>query len=576
MINIFAFIAKKLSIFDSYNTPDRQINTILDLDPFELRKNDISKLIFDLDQTVVIQGTSQIPEDILEKINAFKKEFGSNHICFLSNEFNEKRAAEIEKITEIKVVRSDFKKPSPKAFEQALKYLNVNASKSIAMIGDRLFTDILGAIKIGLYTIQVSPLSPQDDSPGARFFRFFEIPAQKYGFSSFIKLFLAFLTIAGIGLFEFIHMAKDFFTNSFMITISDNLNIIHFIFVGVVNFFYWSFTLPNLNFENRGKWYTGISYYFNTYPLFLRYLFSWILLIIAFFFKSLVPDYFLSIAIFYSFFIHLAMLASLSSFYHSHSGRVSRVFLDIIIIFIIGNTLEVSYTKYALIFLLVPVGTSSKHFDWAGCIITFIFSTAAAVYLLLPNVHEAVLFGGLFFGLMLMMKVDAYELTNPIDNFVDKFYSAEEFDTYDVLKHYAKILNCEAAFYIKSEDEGFYYSQYNKKDNNGPIHNISNKLTYNYLNEHSDLVIDSPNVSLYRLRKMQKSLLSEFKIQITIRPLPIEGIRSIMVCKVPDIEDKYLIFINSFTRNGITKMNFSKSHSRTMYLCSILLSNSLL
>ena len=48
-----------------------------------------------------------------------------------------------------------------------------------------------------------------------------------------------------------------------------------------------------------------------------------------------------------------------------------------------------------------------------------------------------------------------------------------------------------------------------------------------------------------------------------------------MVSEIPNNQKEYLMFINSFTKNGIAKKQFSLSHARTLYLSAILLSGNI-
>jgi len=53
-------------------------------------------------------------------------------------------------------------KPSKEAFEAVFEKLPPDATyKNTAMIGDQLFTDIIGANNLGMYTIYVRPMAPE-------------------------------------------------------------------------------------------------------------------------------------------------------------------------------------------------------------------------------------------------------------------------------------------------------------------------------------------------------------------------------------------------------------------------------
>ena len=86
--------------------------------------------------------------------------------CLLSNAAplakRIQRVKIIEKQIGIKAVFADKKKPSPDAFGQALDFLKLSPQES-GMVGDRIFTDIIGANHIGMKTVLVKPLNRKTD-----------------------------------------------------------------------------------------------------------------------------------------------------------------------------------------------------------------------------------------------------------------------------------------------------------------------------------------------------------------------------------------------------------------------------
>ena len=56
---------------------------------------------------------------------------------------------------------SKARKPSRRAFRQALATLGTT-EKETAVVGDQLFTDVLGGNRLGLYTVLVMPLSKRE------------------------------------------------------------------------------------------------------------------------------------------------------------------------------------------------------------------------------------------------------------------------------------------------------------------------------------------------------------------------------------------------------------------------------
>ncbi|HHW74588.1 MAG TPA: HAD hydrolase-like protein, partial [Firmicutes bacterium] len=52
-------------------------------------------------------------------------------------------------------------KPRRRAFRKALQILDLTASET-AVVGDQIFTDVLGGNRLGLYTILVTPINDKE------------------------------------------------------------------------------------------------------------------------------------------------------------------------------------------------------------------------------------------------------------------------------------------------------------------------------------------------------------------------------------------------------------------------------
>lgn len=140
------------------------------------KKMGIKYIILDIDQTIVPQSSHTISVEIKHKIKKIKKLFGNNSICFLTNEPSANRKENIYKQLGLNVVDSfNFKKPLPQAFSYAVDYLDNEADTSqFCFIGDRVWTDILGANNYGLYTIQVDPYDKNSDRYSTKILRYLE------------------------------------------------------------------------------------------------------------------------------------------------------------------------------------------------------------------------------------------------------------------------------------------------------------------------------------------------------------------------------------------------------------------
>ncbi len=112
-------------------------------------------LILDIDDTLAPQEI-KIPEnEILTWVNNLKN---NNIRMVIASNNSEKRVSEFAKILEIPHIYQ-AKKPFRKGLEKAVKILSV-PKENIFMVGDQIFSDILGANFTKINSILVEPLSP--------------------------------------------------------------------------------------------------------------------------------------------------------------------------------------------------------------------------------------------------------------------------------------------------------------------------------------------------------------------------------------------------------------------------------
>jgi len=134
-----------------------------------LRKNNISALILDIDNTLVRFGATELGESTRAWIESLKS--AGIRMVLLSNGLQKRRLA-ISQNLGVPLVESFLPKPFPFGFRKAVKFLGV-PEENICAVGDIVFTDILGANLIGVRTILVEPLSGRDFL-GTKFWRFLE------------------------------------------------------------------------------------------------------------------------------------------------------------------------------------------------------------------------------------------------------------------------------------------------------------------------------------------------------------------------------------------------------------------
>ena len=137
--------------------PNEYFNSVKEISIELLNKNNIKGLILDVDNTlinlerVMPAGVSEWAQDL--KRNGIK-------ICILSNSNNIKKVEEVAKIIDVPYIFFG-KKPFKAGFLRAKGILKLN-SNNIAVVGDQIFTDIIGANRCNMFSILVKPIEEKD------------------------------------------------------------------------------------------------------------------------------------------------------------------------------------------------------------------------------------------------------------------------------------------------------------------------------------------------------------------------------------------------------------------------------
>ncbi len=138
--------------------PQVYVDSVCNIDLKKLKKNKkIKGIIVDLDNTLVAWGKNEIDHKITNWVKEAKK-LGLK-ICIVSNT-NSKRVAGLAKKFDIPY-HSKYFKPFSIAFNNGLKILDTKKSETV-VIGDQIFTDMLGGNRLRLLTILVVPIVKKD------------------------------------------------------------------------------------------------------------------------------------------------------------------------------------------------------------------------------------------------------------------------------------------------------------------------------------------------------------------------------------------------------------------------------
>ena len=161
LFNIDFFRNFGLVLTPSLLVPDFEVKTIYEVQ--NVLGPTIKGIIIDVDQTIVAYGNLLVDDGIQEELARVK----SLYLCCLLSNFpktsaKRERLKGIEMQIGIPIVLAKRKKPDPEAFQAALEELKLKPGQ-VAMVGDRVFTDIMGANNCGIVTVLVCPLNSKTD-----------------------------------------------------------------------------------------------------------------------------------------------------------------------------------------------------------------------------------------------------------------------------------------------------------------------------------------------------------------------------------------------------------------------------
>lgn len=149
-------------------SPDGYYTSVHAIGLDALRAEGVRALLLDLDNTLLPRDTNVVPDE-LKQWAADLRGHGFA-VCLVSNNWHE-RVKRVADELGFDLVDKAIK-PLPFAFRRALSRVGARAEEA-AVVGDQVFTDILGGNLLGMRTLLVSPLS-SSDLPHTLFLRMLE------------------------------------------------------------------------------------------------------------------------------------------------------------------------------------------------------------------------------------------------------------------------------------------------------------------------------------------------------------------------------------------------------------------
>lgn len=137
--------------------PNDYFKSVTDITYEYLIKNNIKALILDVDNTL-IDYDKNLSEDIIK----WAKDLKNNNIkmIILSNSNKKEKVKNVANKLELEYF-SFATKPLKRGFKKAKNKLGID-STNIAAVGDQIFTDVIGANRMKMYSILVEPIAERD------------------------------------------------------------------------------------------------------------------------------------------------------------------------------------------------------------------------------------------------------------------------------------------------------------------------------------------------------------------------------------------------------------------------------
>lgn len=122
-----------------------------------LKNNDIKYILLDLDNTL-INYRKELKPSIIEWVKKAKEE--GFQIYILSNSNKLEKVTKAAEALEIQFINS-ARKPLKKGFYKAIEKFKIEPQHT-AMVGDQLFTDVIGGNRMDMFSIYVEPIDTKE------------------------------------------------------------------------------------------------------------------------------------------------------------------------------------------------------------------------------------------------------------------------------------------------------------------------------------------------------------------------------------------------------------------------------
>jgi HAD superfamily phosphatase (TIGR01668 family) len=147
--------------------PDLRLRSVADIDIAALRRRGVLAVMFDVDNTLCRHGALSPDCAVERRLQELVSQLKAG---IITNSDEGRRHKLASRFPGMAVIHSPIKKPYSEPFRLALEHMQM-APQQLAMVGDRLLTDIAGAKKMSIFAIKVEPLDCRSEPLGIRLSR---------------------------------------------------------------------------------------------------------------------------------------------------------------------------------------------------------------------------------------------------------------------------------------------------------------------------------------------------------------------------------------------------------------------
>lgn len=166
-----------------YLQPDLILqNSVLSLTPDVIKHYQLKGLVLDVDETLVPVKAMAASAELKDWVEGVRR---TTKLWLVSNNLSDARIGGIARSLDLPYILGAIK-PSVRKLRQAVTAMNLPVER-VAMVGDRLFTDVLAENRLGMFTILVNPILDPGEAVRSYPLRNFEVLVSQFMGASIVQ-----------------------------------------------------------------------------------------------------------------------------------------------------------------------------------------------------------------------------------------------------------------------------------------------------------------------------------------------------------------------------------------------------